>query len=106
MSGFLAKLEYKYLRPGAEHVKAAQWFASSRACGYSDPPRVFSPCTRDYSFRVSAPTEDCNKPSLKFALSRDTVIAGFSKLSCRLESGPPRHKSCGVGLFGGANNAN
>ena len=32
MSGFLAKLEYKYLRPGAEHVKADQWFASSRLC--------------------------------------------------------------------------
>ena len=51
------------------------------------------------------PSQDCNQPSLNFALSRDTVIAGFSKLSCGLESGPPRHKSCGVGLFGDANNA-
>ena len=43
-------------------------------------------------------SQDCNEPSLNFALSRVTGFAIISKRSQRLESGPPRHKSCGGGV--------
>ena len=34
MAGFLAKLAYKCLWYGAEHVKADRWFPSSRLCAH------------------------------------------------------------------------